>query len=70
MELKGLADKFTEQLAIIFTVGSSERGGKKAVEQPKGVPPLAIIALGGTVDSSVPGEGCPALPGEGGMPFP
>lgn len=40
-------------------------------EELKGeAPPLAIAALGGTVDSSVPGEGCPALPGEGGMPFP
>lgn len=28
-ELKGLDDKFTEQLAIIFMMGSSERGRKK-----------------------------------------
>lgn len=28
VELKGLADKFTEQLAIIFMMGSLERGRK------------------------------------------
>lgn len=79
VELKGLADKFTEQLVIIFMVGSLERGKKKLwsshIQRAEGKDP----PFGSRVPASPGREGeficarrglpCPARRGRSAVPL-
>lgn len=57
VKLKGLDDKFTEQLEIIFMVARSERGEKQALEEQSYSQELQMKCPLGSASRAAPGEG-------------